>query len=263
MGKHGVIVLLIGLNCLATACASRREIIRLEIEKPPLATQKGVQVILHIVDDARAFNEDVRRPDAPSLRSRKEQAAALEARAVGRKWNMYNDPEGEWLLDAGTTVADLVSSLTEASLAAEGYEVLREPLDAREDAVTLDLAVKEYWAWCEAEAFRTNVRARMVVVLTFDPPQAAAKTLRIETARQARVPGKYDWQETFRDAHEQYIAALRDLLKEHPVAPPVPDFTADVPVKDRETEARDTESDTDTETESDTDTAAGLLLDNR
>lgn len=229
---------------LALSCASRPEIIQLEIQKSALAAKNGIQVVLRTVEDARVFNEDGRRLDAPSLRSRPAEAAALQARTVGRKRNMYNDPEGEWLLDRDRTVGDIIAELTETVLAAEGYEVLRDPLDAKPDAVVLDISVREYWAWSEAKAFYAAIHARTVVTLTITPDIAPPQTLRAESTRQARVPGKYDWQETFRAMHGEYLLALGELLTRNPIAPPEPDFSEDAPLPP-------TDVDTDPENQSD------------
>ena len=236
---------IIGLICLSTlGCASKPEVLRFDLPQPGTAAPKGVQVVVRPPEDRRRFNENISAPDAPSVNARSDRQAALQARAVGRKRNMYNEPEGELLLGRNDSVSDFMARVATNTLTGMGFAVVEDPLEASQEAVNMDIVIDELWLWNRAETFHNIVEGKLSVSVKFDTADTPPVRIEARAERETRVPGPFDWQEVMRQLYDRTVEQLGDLLEKTPPVPRVPDFS-----QTETSEAADTDSETDTDTE--------------
>ena len=250
--KCRAIWLIVLLYAAVLGCASKQEALRLDLPQPGSTAQKGVQVILRPPEDRRQFNENLSAPDAPSVNARSDKQAALQARAVGRKRNMYNEPEGELLLDRNDSVSDLASRIAANTLTGMGYAVVEDPIEASPEATAMDIIIEELWLWNRAEAFHNIIQGRLVLYVSLEMSGAP---VRIDAAakRETRIPGRFDWQEVLGNLCAQATQKLQTMLEASPPTPRVPGFSQ----MERETEeAADTDTNLDSEIDTDTPPAA-------
>jgi uncharacterized lipoprotein YajG len=132
-------------------CATNRSVLKVASPtavQPSAASATLRAVVVRSVKDERVFEENPSVASTPSLGFGGAASAteAVKARAVARKRGGFGKAMGDVLLDEGQTVAGVVRDNLVNSLQAAGYRVVNsaEPAD---NAITIDVAVKKYWAY--------------------------------------------------------------------------------------------------------------------
>jgi uncharacterized lipoprotein YajG len=131
-------------------CAVNRSELAIQAPKA-LALKPGAPVIfIRTVTDARLFEEQPKTPGTPSLggEGAAKASAEVKSRAVARKRNGYGTLLGDVLLDNGQTVAGVVRDNLAAAFAEAGYAV-QGGAAAPAGAATVDVTVRQFWAWSE------------------------------------------------------------------------------------------------------------------
>jgi len=141
------------LVCLALlgGCATSRSYMKLDAggASATVSAPTGKSVVFDAVQDARKFEESPSDPSIPSLKKGDDYKLDAEQRkrAIARKRNGFGKAIGDILLEDGQTVETLTRDLVADGFSRHGYQVLAPGAAAPPDALHVNVAVDEFWAW--------------------------------------------------------------------------------------------------------------------
>ena len=195
-------------------CAVGRDEIKLASAPMSPKTQmanKGRNVFIRSVTDARVFEKDSKDPSTPSLGEG--DTPDIRARAVSRKRNGYGMALGDVTLAPGQTVTGKVSEALEQAFKQSGYTVVAAAGAA--NPIIVDVRVKKFWTWTKpgftAITLVSDIDAELTITGAKSAP--AAITTHLEDAMlaagsDARVDSLQKALSAFRT---EAVAKLSDL----------------------------------------------------
>lgn len=182
---------------MVTGCATSRSVLSVN-SAPSYNTAnpaEGVAVKLQTTD-AREFQTKPPSPDIPSLKDGDIYNQATTSRAIARKRNGYGKALGDVLLPEGQTVATIVQDAVAASFRQAGYRVLRAGEPGFEQAVPVDIRIKQYWSWVSLGFWAGTMHCRAEVVVKA-PLTGLESGLTTEALAEKSVQAAFesDWQD--------------------------------------------------------------------
>jgi hypothetical protein len=161
--REGMIRLPLIAVCLAAmGCGVGRSQIRLAAPGPPTTSApvgSAGNATIRSVTDGRVFEEKAQDPSTPTLDGGASKASAeVRARAVGRKGSIQL-PLGDVVLE-GQTAAGAIRENVSWALEKAGYRLIEGP-PGDGSTRTVDVQVKQFWAWVETGFSAITVRVRI------------------------------------------------------------------------------------------------------
>ena len=160
--KQCMFALLFFISILGGCATSRTElkIASLASEPAPTVTANPRTIVIRSVKDERVFEQAPSSPSTPSLGFEGASLATdeLMSRAIGRKRNMYGKALGDFLLEKGRTVTELVRENVAVALRQTGYRVVTDQ-EALASAIIVDVRIKQFWTWFSPGFFTISLQA--------------------------------------------------------------------------------------------------------
>jgi hypothetical protein len=197
--------LLAGAVSALVGCAVNRSELAIQAPKA-LALKPGAPVIfIRSVNDVRVFEEQPKIPSSPSLggEGAAKASAEVKARAVARKRNGYGTLLGDVVLDNGQTVAGVVRDNLTAAFGEAGYTV-QAGATAPAGATTVDVTVRQFWAWSEPGFTEITMNMAIDANLVFSG-KGGTQTVSARTSEGRLAAGDDAW----RDIIQKGLVELR------------------------------------------------------
>lgn len=158
-------IFLIALASL-TGCAAVRSTVDLPtIASAPTSTAPAKSYVNIVrVTDKRVFEANPRVPSVHSLEKPEEiNDPAIKSRAIARKRNGYGMAMSDILLPEGRAVESIVKETATRALQERGYGVVDAKSPEFAKAVSVELAIEQFWAWFTPGFFAISVEYQGVV----------------------------------------------------------------------------------------------------
>ncbi len=206
-----VISVIAVLVCLG-GCATSRSNVLPEVENVQNPTQ-GTAVKIADVTDLRLFEQDPRQPDIPSLSGNDIQDPALTARAIARKRNGFGMALGDVLLPEGRTVSELFRQAVTQSFRHAGYRVLASEDPGYDQAVPVQVKIKQYWSWFRPGFWAVTVSSRAEAQIEAPlAPLANGALVKSEVSDSMQAVFESDWRDISAKGLAGFVRNLQDTL---------------------------------------------------
>ncbi|MCG8429879.1 MAG: hypothetical protein MJA29_01725 [Candidatus Omnitrophica bacterium] len=217
MNRFLGLMLSVAVLITVSGCAAGRSTLNIEVPTNTRVPGVDKQVFIRSIADMRDFQDKPASPEIPSLGggiARADEQTRL--RAIGRKRNAYGRAMGDILLPEDKDVSSQVYAMLRNALFSLGYDVTDSSVDAREDAVSMDVIIDKYWGWFTPGFWVVSVSAEMATALTVNLPEREEVAFTIEAADVNRCSAatSANWKKTFNRATTQYIAEAKKKLAE-------------------------------------------------
>jgi hypothetical protein len=200
-----------------TGCAISRS--ELRIDSPPktqaLAASAPV-IVIRTITDGRVFEIEPKSANIPSLGSDEAGKGAtndaVKARAIGRKRNGYGKALGDVLLDGGQTVAGVTRDSLAAAFADAGYAVKPDPAPG---AITVDVRIRQMWAWTDPTFTVINTHMDMDIELVFSG-RGGKHVITVRATEGRAVVGDDGWRDIIQKGLADFRKQATDKAKALP-----------------------------------------------
>jgi uncharacterized lipoprotein YajG len=210
--ERGRIAVALALLLLLSACATTRGEMSLAVPKThPGAVAERVAVIDEVVD-SRKFQVDPHDPSIPSLKPGTEYALDAEGRkrAIARKRGGFGKAMGDILLEGDETVETLSRDLVARGLAERGYRVLAAGESVPEDALRVNVAVRQFWAWFSPGFWSVSMEAKLLLDIRAEGPQGVdALSVAAYGINKGQSGREGNWRLAYDRAFEDYLEKQR------------------------------------------------------
>lgn len=148
---------------LLGGCATNRSYLSLALPASGAVVTGDKVAVIETVHDQRRFEEDPDAPSTPSLKKGEKYTLDAQGRtqAIARKRNGYGMAIGDILLEGDATVETLTRNLVAQGLRARGYRVLEPGAPPPANAVAVQVAIDEFWAWATPGMWAGSIEARV------------------------------------------------------------------------------------------------------
>ena len=199
---------------LLGGCATSRSYMRLDTShsSATVTTATGKAVVIDSVQDARKFEEDPSDPSVPSLKKGVDYKLDVEQRkrAIARKRNGFGKAIGDIMLEDGQTVETLTRNLVSDGFARHGYQVLAPGAAPPADAVHVNVAIDEFWAWFTPGMWTVDMEAKVhTLIRTGTGVQLDVRAY----GKNSGASGKEDnWREAFDRGFKEYAVRFDEAF---------------------------------------------------
>ena len=208
--------LILAACCLGLlgGCATNRSYMRLDVShsSATVTTATGKAVVIDTVQDARKFEDDPSDPSVPSLKKGEDYKLDVEQRkrAIARKRNGFGKAIGDIMLEDGQTVETLTRNLVSDGFARHGYQVLAPGAAPPADAVHVNVAIDEFWAWFTPGMWTVDMEAKVhTLIRTGTGVQLDVRAY----GKNSGASGKEDnWREAFDRAFKEYAVRFDEAF---------------------------------------------------
>jgi hypothetical protein len=132
---------------LVSGCATPRSVVAVDQDLGIGNPQQVEAVRIAKVSDERKFTASPPQADMPSLAGSDIDDPAIRLRAIGRKRGGFGMALGDVLLPPGQTVSGLIGEATAAGFRKAGFRVLSEGDAGYDQAIPVEVTVREFWSW--------------------------------------------------------------------------------------------------------------------
>lgn len=196
------------------ACATNRSYITLDVPASGAATTGDKAAVIVSVNDLREFQADPRDPSIPSLKKGADYALDAEGRksAVARKRNGYGKAIGDIQLQPPQTVVSITRQLVADGLRQRGYRVLDEGAGAPDDALRVDVDIREFWAWLTPGFWTVSMESKLKALLRFSGAHAGEAEVAAYGKKNAPTGREDNWKQAYDRAFEDYLQKQQAAL---------------------------------------------------
>ncbi len=200
-----------------TGCAtSRSELLIDQPSKAPALAANAPVIVIRAITDARVFENEPKSPNIPSLgggeAGKGGSTDAVKARAIGRKRNSYGTGLGDVLLDGGQTVVGVMRDSLTAAFAGAGYAV--KP-DSTAGAITVDVHIRQMWAWVEPGFTEITTHMDMDIELVFSG-RGGKQVITVRAAEGRAAVGDDAWRDIIQKGLADFRKQATDKAKALP-----------------------------------------------
>ena len=189
------------------ACATSRSHITLDVPASGTATTGDKAAVIVGVNDLREFQANPRDPSIPSLKKGADYALDAEGRksAIARKRNGYGKAIGDIQLQPPQTVVSITRQLVADGLRQRGYRVLDESAGVPDDALRVDVDIREFWAWLTPGFWTVSMESRLKVLLKFSGAHTGEAEVAAYGKKNAPTGREDNWKQAYDRAFEDYL----------------------------------------------------------
>jgi hypothetical protein len=210
------------LTGLVAGCATSRSELRIDLpSKGPTLAAGAPVIIIRAITDERVFEDAPKSANIPSLGIAEAGTGkapdtkaqdAVKARAIGRKRNGYGKALGDVLLDGGQTVAGVMRDSLAAAFADAGYAVKPDPAPG---AITVDVRIRQMWAWTDPTFTVINTHMDMDIELVFSG-RGGKHVITVRATEGRAVVGDDGWRDIIQKGLADFRKQATDKAKALP-----------------------------------------------
>lgn len=210
--SFGLLILVLSIFVFA-GCATSRGYLKLEVPTTDLITQTGKQVLIRSIEDNREFQDYPPSPDIPSLGFGGVQQASKEmkSRAIARKRDLYGKALGDIFLEEGQTVETVIYGALKNALNANGYTVVNNKNEVKQDVIIMDVTIDKFWAWVNPGLWTIAIKAEITTSINvIIPNQVETKVIKASAINKALSGKTENWIKAYKMTIEDYINKAKD-----------------------------------------------------
>lgn len=189
-------------------CVTGTRSVTLEIPEQAASEKRLGAVYIASIEDLRVFEHKPSRPEIPSVKGKLENTTVEDrAKMIGRQRNGYGGAMGGVSLPEDGNVQQQVKKLVASGLASRGYLLSDTP----ENAVQLDIDIKQFWAWMVPGFVSVGFESSLEVKLDAN---GKSNTVVGVGNNEGQVASNANWALTYKRAYTEFLANLDTALAE-------------------------------------------------
>ena len=208
--------LLLPCLLLLGACATNRSYINLAVPAGAPGAAATKVAVIESVKDEREFQENPRDPSIPSLKKGEKFTLDAEGRksAIGRKRNGYGMAIGDIQLQSPQTVESITRQLVTTGLQQRGYRVVDAGPAAPADALRVNVAIREFWAWLTPGFWSIDMEAKLKTILQFEGASGGSTEVAAYGKKTAPTGREDNWKQAYDRAFGDYLDKQKTALEQ-------------------------------------------------
>jgi hypothetical protein len=213
-----VLIFSVSALLFLSGCATNRSVLNLQLSDSEFsASQSGAKLFVNSVSDQRAFEENPRTQDVPSLGfgGAGNATSDIKKRAVGRKRNGYGKALGDILLQEGQTVESVIEYALKKSFSKAGYLVLNSDENIDNETIFVDAEIQKFWAymtpgfWAITLSSDISTRLKLTQKSSNDP---IVEEVSVRSEGKYQVATEGNWVEIIDKSINKYISEAQKVV---------------------------------------------------
>lgn len=195
---------------LLSGCATSISTLDPDLSAYPGKSDPAAEKTVYIktVEDMRLFADNADTPEEPTWANGSQE----EARAIGRKRNVYGKALGGLVLPEGMPATSVIKTTLTQALIENGYKVVESESEVAQDTKVFDVRMNKFWSWVNVGFWSIKLSSNIEAVLVDNNMQ----TVRVEGnyAEHFQTGSESNWLKVLNQTIKNFFIDAKTKLKQ-------------------------------------------------